>query len=383
MMLYTAVEGHHPLRRGTTLATLAAVLNDEVPPPMRAGALGEILMSVLVRDPSARPSAAVLDRQLAEIESAPADTATWGDAPTSYPLNSPAASSAPSAPLTSAYPAASGQAPATPDTPVGVGAPGFPTAATPAGFGPPPVLPRPVQITRQPVTAPVPAARRRGPGPTVLWGVSGTSLAAVLLWWLLPLGGDSGDADAGPSTSASTSTSTTGSPRPTTSQSTAAPAAERSKDARTATLLTPDGIRTAINALEKETGTDRFGDFTVYEDAANAEVMLKGSDTKYDSYTYRPGQGVEKGIIKGSLSGGNQPFRLDGFNWDRVPALLEEADKKLNVADPEYRYLVVRQPNSLRDTPAALAVYLSDDYGVGYLETDPQGRVTRVSPAED
>ncbi len=71
MMLYTAVEGHHPLRRGTTLATLAAVLHDDVPPPVRAGALGDVLMSVLVRDPAARPSAAVLDRKLAEIESAP------------------------------------------------------------------------------------------------------------------------------------------------------------------------------------------------------------------------------------------------------------------------------------------------------------------------
>ncbi|GAA2866384.1 hypothetical protein GCM10020220_064650 [Nonomuraea rubra] len=32
MLLYVAVEGRHPLRRGTTLATLAAVLNQDVPP---------------------------------------------------------------------------------------------------------------------------------------------------------------------------------------------------------------------------------------------------------------------------------------------------------------------------------------------------------------
>lgn len=35
MLLYVAVEGHHPLRRENTLATLAAVLSDDVPPPLR------------------------------------------------------------------------------------------------------------------------------------------------------------------------------------------------------------------------------------------------------------------------------------------------------------------------------------------------------------
>ncbi|MDX3457929.1 serine/threonine-protein kinase [Streptomyces sp. ME02-8801-2C] len=383
MMLYAAVEGHHPLRRGTTLATLAAVLHDDVPPPVRSGALGEVLMSVLVRDPSARLSAEVLDRRLAEIESAPPGTTTWRDEPTSYPLNPPSPSTAPPA----SWPPA---APATPDTPVGAGAPGLPSTAVPAGFGPPPVLPGPVHITPQPVTAPVPGARRGGPGPKILWGVPGITLAAVLLWWLLPLGGDSGDGNAGPSTSTTPSTtpSTTSSanlsPQPSTSQSTPstpAPAAQKSDDARTDTLLTPAGIRTVIDAFKKDTGRDRFGDFTVYEDYAIADVMLNGSDTKFDSYTYRPGKGVERGIISNSLSGGNQPFRLDGFNWDRVPALLEEADKKLNVADPKYRYLMVRQPNTLSDEPLGMALYLTDDYGAGFLEADPQGKVTDVSPA--
>src|ERR1044072_4581752 len=92
MMLYTAVEGHHPLRRGNTLATLAAVLNDDVPPPVRAGALGDVLMSVLVRDPAARPSSAVLDRRLAEIESGSAGPVTAWQQPTArYPLNPPSA----------------------------------------------------------------------------------------------------------------------------------------------------------------------------------------------------------------------------------------------------------------------------------------------------
>lgn len=114
MMLYAAVEGHHPLRRGNTLATLAAVLSDDVPPPVRAGALGDILMSVLVRDPAARPSSAVLDRRLAEVESGQAGPATLWQQPTSYPLNPQSATTAPSYPGYPGNPAYPGATPRRP-----------------------------------------------------------------------------------------------------------------------------------------------------------------------------------------------------------------------------------------------------------------------------
>ncbi|HCA84434.1 MAG TPA: serine/threonine protein kinase, partial [Streptomyces sp.] len=52
MLLYVAVEGVSPMRRATTLATLAAVLDDPVPPPARAGALAPVLAELLVRDPA-------------------------------------------------------------------------------------------------------------------------------------------------------------------------------------------------------------------------------------------------------------------------------------------------------------------------------------------
>ncbi|MGW6907477.1 serine/threonine-protein kinase [Streptomyces sp. NPDC054940] len=342
MMLYAAVEGHHPLRRGSTLATLAAVLNDDVAPPVRAGALGDVLMSVLVRDPSARPSATELDLRLAEIESGPAARAVR-DEPTSYPLNPP-------------------------------------PSVTFAGFGPPPGQPLPGQIPPQPVTVPGGAAGRPRPRRAVLLSVTGVSLAGALAWWLLPLGADARDSAAGglPTPSA------TSTPKATASPTDAAPAAQQPKDPETGDMLTPEGIRTAIKAFEEETGRDRFGDFSVYPDFVSAQLMVDGSDTKYDSYTYRPGQGVEKGIIKGTLSGGEQPVSLDDFNWDKVPALLEEARKKLNVPDPENRYLLVKQPNDVFDTPAGIAVYLSDEYNQsGYLEADTDGKVTRVSPAAD
>ncbi|WP_119100526.1 serine/threonine-protein kinase [Streptomyces sporangiiformans] len=68
LVLYVCVEGVSPLRRGTTLATLAAVLDDPVPPPVRSGPLAPVLQALLVRDPAARPDAARLDAMLAQAE---------------------------------------------------------------------------------------------------------------------------------------------------------------------------------------------------------------------------------------------------------------------------------------------------------------------------
>ncbi|MFC8829077.1 protein kinase [Streptomyces sp. NPDC057137] len=69
VMLYVCVEGVSPLRRATTLATLAAVLDEPVPPPVRSGPLAPVLNALLVRDPAARPDAALLDLMLAQVES--------------------------------------------------------------------------------------------------------------------------------------------------------------------------------------------------------------------------------------------------------------------------------------------------------------------------
>ncbi|WP_374330306.1 serine/threonine-protein kinase [Streptomyces sp. PSKA30] len=69
LVLYVCVEGVSPLRRATTLATLAAVLEDPVPPAVRSGPLAPVLQSLLVRDPAARPGAEQLDALLAQVES--------------------------------------------------------------------------------------------------------------------------------------------------------------------------------------------------------------------------------------------------------------------------------------------------------------------------
>ncbi|WP_406840082.1 protein kinase domain-containing protein [Streptomyces sp. AHU1] len=373
MMLYVAVEGHHPLRRGTTLATLAAMLSEQLPPPARAGVLTGFLNAVLVKDPADRADVKTADRLLAEaIEGGDTGRGAPGgaDGTTSYRLAPPPGpASTPSAPAGSGP--ASGFGP-----PAGFGPPsGFgPTSGfgSASGFGPP--TPYPAGPTR-PTSARPPGGRAKRRA-AIASSVVGTVLVGVLVWTQLP---DGGDKDSGKPTGSSDATSTrTTDPASTPSRS--APAAQA--DAKT-DLLTPDGIRTAVKEIKAATGTDRACDFTVYPEYVSAEIMVKGSDAKYDSYTYRPGRGVEKGIISGAIIGGDRPFSLDSFDWDVLPPLLKRAKKDLNVERPTMRYVLVRPADDTFDTPLGLAVYLADDHVTGYLDADLKGKVTRVMPAED
>ncbi|WDV33358.1 serine/threonine protein kinase [Streptomyces sp. AD16] len=109
LVLYVAVEGHSPLRRATTLATLAAVLDEPVPPPVRSGPLAAVLGTLLVRDPEARPDAATLDRLLTEAASGGAPS--WAEPTVSGPRPVPAVPVAPPPPAPPT-PAASTPAPA-------------------------------------------------------------------------------------------------------------------------------------------------------------------------------------------------------------------------------------------------------------------------------
>ncbi|WP_229899262.1 serine/threonine-protein kinase, partial [Streptomyces capoamus] len=321
MMLYTAVEGRHPLRRGTTLATLAAVLSEPVPPPVRAGALGDVLVRVLVRDAAARPGAGELDRMLEAAARKPRT-------PASSSLRPPPA----------------------------VPAPGTETTGTPA-FGPPPAMrpgpydARPEHMVHpepydarpehtvplkpqgarpEPTTVP-PRERDRDSGRRRRWTLAGlpvavAALAGTLIWTLWPEGRTPPSGASGASRTSGPPSAPAGAQARTSSPSGPASSASPAGDTGTGTgdLLTPAGIRTAVRAFEKETGRNRFGSLTVYPQYIDARLMVKGSATKYDTYTYRAGEGVQKGIISSTLPGNTTPVTLDGFDWDAVPALLRE-----------------------------------------------------------
>ncbi|MCF1646610.1 serine/threonine protein kinase, partial [Streptomyces indiaensis] len=236
--------------------------------------------------------------------------------------------------------------------------------------------PYPVGPTRP--TRPRPGSRTKS-RITIASSVVATVLAGVLTWTLLPDGEQNDDAKAAdPTASASTGANNPASAPPRASRSASVPQADAKTD-----LLTPDGIRTAVKEIKAATGTDRASDLTVYPGYVSAEIMVKGSDTKYDSYTYRPGEGVRKGIISSALIGGERPFRLGDFDWDVLPPLLKRAEKDLNVKRPTMRYVLVRPADDTFGTPLGLAVYLADEHVTGYLEADLKGKVTRVMPAQD
>jgi serine/threonine protein kinase len=353
MMLYVAVEGHHPLRRGTTLATLAAVLHEDVPPPVQAGPLTPVLARVLVRDPAVRPDAETVDRMLAAVEEGGA-----GPVPASYPPAFPQGGMATSYPL----------APPQDSVPTS-----YPLAPAHDAVTVPPGLSSTV------VPAP---SRQRNPRRVALASVAAGAVLVGGVTWVALSGGDGNDALASTGTGGHTRQDGSGRTGSTATPSTASPSTAAGT-VKTTDLLTPANIRMVIKALEEASGSDSFGDFTVYPDHASAEMMVKGSKTEYDDYDYRPGSGAEKGIISATLSFDEEPVSLKHFNWDAVPVLFARANKELKVKNPTTRYLLLRQPNTVFHTPAAIAVYLSDDHGSGgYLEATPQGKVTKVMPAD-
>jgi eukaryotic-like serine/threonine-protein kinase len=54
--MFYAVEGQAPFDRGTSIATLAAVVNEPPRAPRRAGALAPLITALLAKDPASRPS---------------------------------------------------------------------------------------------------------------------------------------------------------------------------------------------------------------------------------------------------------------------------------------------------------------------------------------
>jgi Protein kinase domain len=58
--LFYAVEGEPPFGRGTSVATLAAVVNDPPRVPGRAGALAPLVTALLAKDPNARPTGPIV-----------------------------------------------------------------------------------------------------------------------------------------------------------------------------------------------------------------------------------------------------------------------------------------------------------------------------------
>ncbi|MBB5940059.1 serine/threonine-protein kinase [Streptomyces zagrosensis] len=407
MLLYVAVEGYHPLRRENTLATLAAVLNDDVPPPLRAGPLTEVLSLLLVRDAGARPDAGTLDRMLTAASTQGATSAqhaparaesrqAQGPETTSFRLAPPGAqpSRTPEAPgpghSDTAHPNTAHPSDAH-DARRGVGAagPGEPADAVPpstgggGAFGLADGAPGPAGRARRS------ALRTRIAAGTVT--LTGAALVGVLLWTLMPTsegkltGGATNSGAHRPATTPGAS-NTSGAPDasdPPNDTLIPSPASVPEAEEMTETnLLTPEGIRKAVGKLRPIMGGSRVTGFVVYPEHVSAEALVKGSTKRYDRFTYRGGDVASRQGAGGTTMSGTVPVDLASFDWDALPALLSKADRVLGVEKPTSRYLVVSTASTVFNSGPSMSIYLSDGYGSGYLKADPSGKVIATHPQE-
>ncbi|MFG1960401.1 serine/threonine-protein kinase [Nonomuraea sp. NPDC049028] len=360
MLLYVAVEGRHPLRRATTLATLAAVLNQEVPPPQRAGALGPVLGYVLTRDVAARPDAETLDRMLASVAEAPASMPlappAWAPGP---PLPQPPMGAQPTGGTPYPHP------PLGPHSPMGP----QPTGPQYAQMNTSPPLPRSVTGTRH--------RSKRGAHPAMI-AVSAAVVVVVgvLVWTFLPpiLNGDAADDPRSTGSGEPTSTATKSGRKPkTTPEDTETAAAD------TGNLLTPAGIRTAIAKLKPAIGGTKVIRMVIYPEYASVQAPVKGEKGVYEMFMYRDGTVSPQ---PGGSTTDEDPVDLTKFNWDALPALLRKADQSLGVRKPTTHYIVVDPAYEFLGAREALLVYVSDKYNrSGYLVASTKGKVIRTNPA--
>ncbi|WP_395298053.1 protein kinase [Kitasatospora hibisci] len=389
MMLYVAVEGHHPLRRATTLATLAAVLDEPLPPPSRSGGLGPVLAAVLARDPKLRPDADQLDRALAAAEQGAAPVAqagpAWaptfldtprpgGAAPAVPGVFGPPVDGAPSGPWTAQGPTgAPGPAhPAGATYPIGSVGSADPIGPTRAG-GP---------------AAPRPAKRGRAVAAVAL-GVATVAVAGVLAWSLSPdddvkhggaaqvAGGPAGSASVAPGGSADTAAPSAGPVTASPAKSAAGGSGGGADTPAPADLLTPDGVRAVVAAVTAAAGKSTVKDLTVYPGYAMAQVPT-ADPRAYEWFDYRDGKATRR--TPGGPMGTSKTADLAKYDWSVIPALLKKAEETLNVPAPTSRYLIIG-PDILDGTPT-IRVYLASANGIsGYLSADVAGKIKRSFPA--
>ncbi|GFN07145.1 hypothetical protein Smic_57010 [Streptomyces microflavus] len=403
-MLYVAVEGHHPLRKATTLATLAAVLDEEVPPPVRAGALAPVLTALLTRDIPARPDAAALDRMLAEAASpqpAPTPGAPTGrpapppapsphhppGRPTRRPLPPGSATRRPSPPRRRVEQPVREQPVRDPDH-VPHCAPADSRTTSPSGSPPTPPSGSPTvsddEARRRRIL------RRTRMITTASSVVSAAVLAGVILWMTDPplFGGDGDDGAKGsnrPDTTASAPANGRSAAPPTAGGQPVADGDESGADddepEAPVDLLTPQGARQAIAALKPLMGGTKVTDFTLYDEHASAQAPLKSNSRLYDRFSYRDGQ-AKNDDMGGTLMSGDKPVDLNSVDWDALPALLRTARTTLNIPEPESSYVIVDPSSPFHDDRPVLRVYVSDKYGGAFLTAHLDGRVIEKNPRE-
>jgi hypothetical protein len=273
--MFYAVEGEPPFDRGTSIATLAAVVNDPPRAPRRAGPLASIITALLAKDPGSRPSGPEVRAELSRLAAVPASPPTEvlpvlgpgrtvplpPAAPAAAAAGLAAAGSRPATPASAAFPAAS-QVPAAATTHRDPGAAAFdPSGPTPApadpASQPDPPPAGPAARPARPLLPPAPAVDRGGRGRSfaVVAVLLVLGLVAVLVAATLRSGDD--DPTAAPQTTAAGAAATTR-PSGTTEAPTTATTAPKTTKAP-ATTATPSGLPKGWTSFTNRAGSNRVG----------------------------------------------------------------------------------------------------------------------------
>jgi serine/threonine protein kinase len=341
MLLYTAVEGDNPMRRATTLATLAAVLDEPVPPPRRAAALTPVLAALLQRDPAARPPEDALDRMFAEAQWA-ADGTRLIPGPAWAPFAGAVSN----------------------------------TQVTDVVLGEPRDMPPGAASAR----------KRRSIFVAVVSAVAVVALAAAVLVTTELGSRGSGNGTSSGNSNADGNGHTAAGHAPTTGSSRASgePASSPSQSAGTNAAaggdVTSTGdptlawMNTCISALEKAMGTTKVLQLVIYSDHAMAEAPIATDPTEYNEYDYIDGS--VSSSPGGTVDDGSTTVDIGSVNWDAVPGLFAQADSVLKVPSPNLHYVVL--DTELISNNPELLVYLANDYGGGYIDADLNGSVIQV-----
>jgi hypothetical protein len=135
-------------------------------------------------------------------------------------------------------------------------------------------------------------------------------------------------------------------------------------------------VRAVITAMKPHMNGTKVKEFTVYSDFATAEAPTATDPKNLDDLTYRDGSVTHE--PDETLDPGDALVDLADYDWDVLPQLLTKAQQTLKVPHPTMRYVVV-EPDLFDEKPSIL-VYLTDDYGSGFLEADPHGKVKETHP---
>jgi serine/threonine protein kinase len=361
MLLYTAVEGGNPMSRTSTLATLAAVLDQPIPQPQRAGALTPVLGALLRRDPAQRPPADVLDGMLAHAQ--------WA-ADRTQPIPGPP----PGMPIADAIPIPNMTAPLpnmTAPMPTGPGRTGQSwSGQSSTGFGT-----GPNDAVLVPHHAP---AKNRRPIYVAAAIAAAVAVLGATVFVTSALGSSrNGNSNVGSGYEHPTASPGSRGASSTTSPSQGAiPPAPSGGGGSSTGAPTLSWMQTCISALEQAMKTTKVVDLTIYSDYADADAPLASDPNEYNEYDY-----IHGSVTTSTGSTVDDPLvDINSVQWDTVPGLFAQADAQLKVPDPIYYYVILDSQGGDNDTDAELLIYEANAYGGGYIHADLTGNIIDVYP---